>query len=110
MSKCKESPCSCSLQQPDTERVFVAFAVAGFHGGDDHEDDPEQADDRQNQEADQDEAQGEGDGDVNGIADLEVEDFLADGVQQRAFGAFDQPQDQRPDDVAEGEDEPGEAE
>ena len=103
-------PESNLLQNTDSQRVAVFFSVTGFNRGNDHEDDPEDENDGQDEESDQDEAKDAGDGGVDGVADLEVEDLLAGAVEEGAFGAFDQPEDERGNDIAEGQDKAGEAE
>lgn len=101
---------SSLLQNTDGQRVAVFLAVAGLHRGNDHEDNPEDEDDGENEESDQDKAENAGQSGVKGVADLEVEDFLAGAVKEGAVRAFDQPEDERGDDVAEWKDEAGEAE
>ena len=98
------------LQEADGHGVFVFLAIAGFDRADDHEDDPKDEDDGQDEKADEDKAKDASHGDVNGVADLEVEHFFAGAVEERAFGALDQPEDEGRDDVAEGKDKAGEAE
>ena len=70
------------LQEPDGGGVAIFFAVARFDCGDNHEDDPENKNDRQDKETDEDEAEGTGDGGVNCVADLEVDHFLAGAVEK----------------------------
>lgn len=103
-------PESNLLQDTDGQRVAVFFAVAGFDRGDDHENDPEDENHREDEQSDEDEAKDAGHGRVDGVADLEVEDFLAGAVEERALGALDQPEDERGDDVAERENKAGETE
>ena len=101
---------SSLLQNTDGQRVAVFLAVASLHSGNDHEDNPEDEDDGEDEESDEDKAEDASDGGVKGVADLEVEDFFAGAVEEGAVRAFDKPEDERGDDVAEGEDEAGEAE
>lgn len=98
------------LQDPDGQGIPVVLSVAGLDRGDDHEDDPQDEDDREDEQSDEDKAENAGHRRVDGVADLEVEDFLAGAVEERTLGAFDEPKDERGNDIAEGKDEAGEAE
>ncbi len=68
------------LNEPDRHRVAVEFSFAHLDGGDDDEDGVENPEDREEDEADQDEAKDGGDEVVDEHRDLEVERFLAVGV------------------------------
>lgn len=75
-------------KEADDERVAVRFAVASFDGGEDHEGDPSDGEDgKQEEEKETDEDKSEDashDPDeeaVEGVAELEIDDFLAEGIK-----------------------------
>ena len=107
--KCPESELSpnlseCArvllLNEPDRHRVAIEFSVARLDGGDDGEDNVQDPKDAQEKKADQDEAKDGGDNVVDEHRDLEVERFLAVRIDLGRVAALDQPDDERPEQVA----------
>lgn len=88
------------LNEPDRHRVAIEFSIARLDGGDDDKDSIQDPEDRQENEADQDEAKNRGDRVVDEHRDLEVERFLAVRIDLGRLVAFDQPDDERPEQVA----------
>ena len=88
------------MDEPDRHRVAIEFSVARLDGGDDDEDGVQDPKDGEKDEADQDEAENGGDEVVDEHRDLEVERFLAVSVDLGRIAALDQPDDERPEEVA----------
>ena len=90
------------LQEPDRERVAVAFLVTGLHRGDDDADKPDKQDDGQNDEADKHKAETPCNQTIDRVGNLEVDHLLARGVDLRAVGALHKPYHQRDHDMKRG--------
>ena len=88
------------LDEPDRHRVAIKLSVARLDGGDDDEDGVQDPKDGQEKEADQDEAKDRGDNIVDEHRDLEVKRFLAVRIDLGRLVALDQPDDERPEQVA----------
>ncbi len=88
------------LNEPDRHRVAIEFSIARLDGGDDGEDNVQDPEDGQENEADQDQAKDRGDNVVDEHRDLEVERFFAVRVDLGRVAALDQPDDERPEQVA----------
>jgi len=88
------------LKEPDRHRVAVEFSVARLDGGYDDKERVQDPEDREEDEADQDEAEDGGDEVIDEHRDLEIERFLAVGVDFGRIAALDQPDDERPEEVA----------
>jgi hypothetical protein len=88
------------LDEPDRHWVAVEFPVAGLDGGDDDEDRVQEPEHCEGNEADQNKTEDRGNGVVDQHRDLEVDRFLAVRVELGRFGAFNQPQNERREEVA----------
>ena len=88
------------LDEPDRHRVAIEFSIAGLDRSDDDEDGVQDPKDRQENEADQDQAKDRGDNVVDEHRDLEVERFFAVRIDLGRVAALDQPDDERPEQVA----------
>src|SRR5580765_4499577 len=88
---------SCFLvlwNEPDGHRVAIEFSIAGLDGSDDDEDGVQDPKDCQEKEPDQDQAKDRGDEVVDEHRDLEVERFLAVGIDLWGVAALGQPDDE----------------
>ena len=88
------------LDEPDRHWVAIEFSVARLDRGDDDEDGVQHPKNRDEDEADQDEAKDPGDEGVKEHRDLKVERFLAVRIDLGRVAALDQPDDERPEQVA----------
>ena len=77
------------LNEPDRHRVAVELPFARLDGGDDDEDGIQHPEDGEEDETDQDEAKDAGDKGVDEHRDLEVERFLAVGIDLGRVAALD---------------------
>ena len=88
------------LNEPDRHRVAIEFSIAGLDRSDDDEDGVQDPKDRQENEADQDQAKDCGHRVVDQHRDLEIDSFLTVRVELGRFVAFDQPENERREQVA----------
>jgi hypothetical protein len=88
------------LNEPDRHRVAIKFSIARLDRGDDNEYCIEDPKDGQENKADQDQTEDRGDNVIDEHRDLEVERFFAVRIDLGRVVALDQPDNERPEQVA----------
>ena len=105
------SPFPSLTQQTDDPGIAVIFPVACLDGGYDREHKPGNTDSNGHGDSDADKPEQQGDSQVDAVGNLEIQHFLARGINGGALRALEKPDDQRDDDMCErkAENKPREA-
>lgn len=91
----------CLFDEPNRQRITKELAVACLDGGNDDEDGVQHPEHDQDRDSDENEAKDDRGGVVDQHRELKVERLFAMGVDLGRIAAFEQPDDERPEDVAE---------
>ena len=87
------------FQEPDREGVSVGLPVADLYCGQHHADDPGDEHDGEDEESDQRKAEQDRNPSVDGVGNLEIQDFLPRGINLGAVSSLDQPDGQGCEDM-----------